>query len=84
MAPTPPDNHVTPRCPFMTSPKDVGPRLDRRVRILLHAQPEVAVADVTNRDDLLAEVSSRETIRDALKRYVAERTFQREYFCATT
>lgn len=44
----------------MTSPKNIDTRLDPRVRIFLHAQPEVAVTDVTNRDELLADVSSPE------------------------
>jgi acetyl esterase/lipase len=44
----------------MTLSREIDARLDPRVRAFLHAQPEVAVTDVVDRDELLAEVSSPE------------------------
>jgi acetyl esterase len=44
----------------MTTSKDLEARLDPRVLTFLRAQPAVRVSDVASRDDLLAEVSSRE------------------------
>jgi acetyl esterase/lipase len=44
----------------MTTPEEIDERLDPRVRVFLHAQPGVAVTDVTDRDELLADVSSPE------------------------
>jgi acetyl esterase/lipase len=42
----------------VTTPEEIDARLDPRVRTFLRAQPEVAVTDVANREELLADVSS--------------------------
>jgi acetyl esterase/lipase len=44
----------------MTSAAEIDARLDPRVRVFWHAQPEVAVTDVADRDELLADVASPE------------------------
>ena len=42
----------------MSTPEEIDRRLDPRVRDFLHDQPAVAVTDVADREELLADVSS--------------------------
>jgi acetyl esterase len=44
----------------LTTPEEIDDRLDPRVRAFFHAQPDVAITNVATRDQLLADVSSRE------------------------
>jgi acetyl esterase len=44
----------------VTTPEEVDLQLDPRVRVFFHAQPAVAVTDVADRNELLADVSSPE------------------------
>ena len=44
----------------MTTPEEIDALLDPRVRVFLRAQPAVAVTDVKDRDEMLAEVASPE------------------------
>src|ERR1700684_643938 len=55
----PPFEDATRNRGVMTT-RDLDTLLDPRVRVFLHAQPVVAVSDVKDRDEILAEVASKE------------------------